>query len=158
MSNYINTTIKRTFDYPTGSQKVAGGAYNIGTIERAYDEYILGNTLTWANTNDFKTAITPADGETGELWALITDSDDGDKKRFCVFAYSRSGATTTITPQLQDTNPLNNGIGNAPIWVEAQNSSGAIQLRHTAAANRSCIIKIGGTKDSFDRSLFKTGA
>jgi hypothetical protein len=155
MSNLKANTITRTFDYPSGSQKIAGGAVNVGTIERAYDEYVLGNTLTWTNSNDWKNAITPADGETGELWALITDSDDSNKKRFCVFTYSRSGATTTITPQLQDTSPLNNGIGNASIWVEAQNSSGAIQLRHTAAANRSCTIKIGGTKDSFDRALFK---
>ena len=127
----------RNFDYPsTGAKKTAGGL-QVDSVTRETDKIEMNLSIAWTNENDWRTAFTPADGESGDM--LLTFTDNDGKKKFQVFSFSRSGATTTLTEQVD--------IGDATVKIETQNSSGAIQVRHNAGSNRTCSVKIGGTQN-----------
>lgn len=129
--------IKRNYDYVSGGAKKTTGGIAVENIVREHDVIQLSHTITWTNENDWRTAFTPADGEIGDMVLIFTDNDS--TKRFQVFSFSRSGATTTLTSKVD--------IGNAATKIEVQNSSGAIQVRHNYGSNRSCSVKIGGMQD-----------
>lgn len=129
--------IKRNYDYVSDGAKKTTGGIVVENIVREHDVIQLSHTITWTNENDWRTAFTPADGESGDMVLIFTDNDS--TKRFQVFSFSRSGATTTLTSKVD--------IGNATTKIEVQNSSGGIQVRHTYGSNRSCSVKIGGVQD-----------
>lgn len=136
MSKLKANVVSRNFDYPVNMAKKTTGATKVGTIDRDIDRITLSTTISWVDQNDWRTAFTPSDGESGDLLCLFTDNDS--KTKFQVFSFSRSGATTTITEQVD--------LGDATVKIEAQNSSGTIQIRHNSGGNRTCNVKIGGTQ------------
>lgn len=118
---------------------LTNGAIVAGSIQRMSDSYLLANLYSWSSANDWKTVVTPADGESGEIWGLFTDTADSNKKRFQLWKWTKSGGTVTFTTSgtvaVVD-------IGEATTKLQLQNNGGAIQVLHSAGANRTCSCAI----------------
>lgn len=143
MAGLVMATLERSDDeiWSTSYTEFAAttGAIVAETITRNNDSYTLSHTYSWASANNWQTVLTPANGESGEIWALFTDTDDSDKKRLQIWQWSKAAGTVTFTTSgtvaVVD-------IGESTIKLKLQDSSGSIQILHTAGANRTCSCAV----------------
>lgn len=140
--HYIQKTLIRSDDQiwkTVDTEFTTNDALVVREITRNNDYYMLANLFTWTASNTWQTVVTPANGENGEIWALFTDTDDSSKKRLQIWKWSKTGGavsfTTSGTAAIVD-------IGESTIKLKLQDSSGAIQVLHTAEANRTCACAI----------------
>ena len=115
------------------------GAMVVRNITRDSDLYTLANLYSWTASNNWQTILTPANGESGEVWTLFTDTADSNKKRLQIWQWQKAAGAVTFTTSgtagIVD-------IGESTIKLKLQDSSGAIQILHTAGANRTCACAI----------------
>ena len=78
-------------------------------------------------------------GESGEIWIDFTDTADSSKRKFQKFAYQKD-QTSVVTFATSGTSALVI-LGSATVYAKLQDSSGTIQILHTAGANRTCSLK-----------------
>jgi hypothetical protein len=121
------------------TEYTTNGALIAETITRRADVYTLANLYSWAASNSWQTILTPANGESGEVWALFTDTADSNKKKLQIWRWAKASGTVTFTTS--ETVGIVD-IGEATVKLKLQNNSGAIQVLHTAGANRNCACAI----------------
>jgi hypothetical protein len=146
MSSYTIKTLVRSNDRTPADAAFTGSALVVGSITREFDVYKFATTITWSTENDWRDVLTPLTGETGEIWFDYTDSADSNKKRFQIFQYEKTDATTIAFTTSTTAGIVD--IGAATTKIKVQNASGKIQCLHDAGVNRSCTVKIRSVRDA----------
>lgn len=142
MAGLVMATLNRSDDEIWDSahtEFTTNGAIVAETLTRNNDIYTLANLYSWTASNSWQTILTPTNGESGEVWALFTDTADSDKKRLQIWKWAKAAGTVTFTTS--GTAAVVD-IGEATIKLKLQDSSGAIQVLHTAGVNRTCACAI----------------
>jgi hypothetical protein len=141
MSGLVVGISDRGDDLYDTTKAYATGGLIIGTITRATDKYELQLSKSWTASNTWQDILTPLTGETGDIRLIFTDTADSNKKHFQVFKYNKTSSTVIAFTTSGTVGVVD--FGESTIKLQVQNSSGTIQVLHTAGANRTCSVKIG---------------